>query len=75
MDVVVTTDTANAHMAGALGKPTLLLLNATPCWRWMTDRNDDALVQENQAVPTAWKPGEWPVEAVREELVRMVAHG
>jgi hypothetical protein len=34
MDVIVTTDTANGHMAGALGKPVMLLLGKAPCWRW-----------------------------------------
>jgi tetratricopeptide (TPR) repeat protein len=34
MDVVVSIDTGNAHMAGALGKPVLLLLGKAPCWRW-----------------------------------------
>jgi hypothetical protein len=72
MDVIVTTDTANAHMAGALGKPTLLLLNSTPCWRWMTGRNDTPWYKKTKLFRQQ-KPGEWPVEAVREELVRMVA--
>lgn len=34
MDVIVTTDTANGHLAGALGKPVLMLLGKAPCWRW-----------------------------------------
>lgn len=34
MDVVVTTDTANGHLAGAMGKPVKLLLGKAPCWRW-----------------------------------------
>lgn len=71
MDVIVTTDSANAHMAGALGKPTLMLVNYTPCWRWL---------RVGQATP--WykstklfrqrKPFEWPIEAVRDELAGML---
>ncbi|WP_325421244.1 hypothetical protein [Sphingobium sp.] len=34
MDLVITTDTMIAHLAGAMGKPTWLLLKAEPDWRW-----------------------------------------
>lgn len=40
LDLVVTTDTAVAHLAGALGRPVWLLLKAQPEWRWLSDRND-----------------------------------
>jgi hypothetical protein len=39
-DVVVTVDTVFAHLAGALGRPVLLLLNSDADWRWMQDRDD-----------------------------------
>jgi hypothetical protein len=34
LDVVVTIDTAVAHLAGALGKRVLLMARFDPCWRW-----------------------------------------
>ena len=40
LDLLVTVDTAIAHLAGALGVPTLLLLPFVPDWRWMVDRTD-----------------------------------
>lgn len=33
-DLVITTDTAMAHLSGALGKETWLLLTEVPDWRW-----------------------------------------
>jgi len=40
LDLLVTVDTAVAHIAGALGVPTLLLVPFVPDWRWMTCRAD-----------------------------------
>lgn len=40
LDLVITSDTAIAHLAGALGRPTWVLLKKLPDWRWMLDRRD-----------------------------------
>jgi len=40
MDLVVTVDTAVAHLAGALGIPTLVLVECLPDWRWLMGRPD-----------------------------------
>jgi tetratricopeptide (TPR) repeat protein len=40
LDLVITVDTAVAHLAGALARPTWLLLPFTPDYRWLLDRDD-----------------------------------
>ncbi len=40
LDLVVSSDTAMAHLAGALGVPVWLALNDDPDWRWLFERTD-----------------------------------
>lgn len=40
LDVVVTVDTSVVHLAGALGKPVLLMDRYDNCWRWLHGRED-----------------------------------
>ncbi len=40
LDLVITVDTAVAHLAGALGKPVWLLNRRDTCWRWLLERAD-----------------------------------
>lgn len=40
LDLVITCDTATAHLAGGLAKPVWILLPFAPDWRWLTDRSD-----------------------------------
>jgi hypothetical protein len=42
MDVVVCVDTSVAHLSGALGKPTFLLIPYNPDWRWLLERTDSS---------------------------------
>jgi tetratricopeptide (TPR) repeat protein len=57
LDLVITVDTAIAHLAGALGKPVWIVLHVAPDWRWMADRTDSPWY------PTARlfrvRPNEW----------------
>ena len=40
LDIVISVDTATAHLAAALGKPTWILSRFDGCWRWLRDRDD-----------------------------------
>jgi tetratricopeptide (TPR) repeat protein len=40
VDLVISVDTSVAHVAGALARPTWILLPFCPDWRWMIDRDD-----------------------------------
>jgi ADP-heptose:LPS heptosyltransferase len=67
LDLVITTDTCIAHMAGAMGKPVWILLPHLSDWRWMQE------VETTPWYPTArlfrqGTPGDW-----REVLERVIA--
>ena len=71
LDVVVSVDTAVAHLAGALARPTLLMLPQPPDFRWLHDRPDTPWYPTLQLIrqPT---PGDWStvIDAVGVELTR-----
>lgn len=72
LDLVITVDTAVAHLAGALGRPVWLLLPFVPDWRWLLER------QDTPWYPTMrlWRqaaPGDWMtvVQGMCEALRRL----
>jgi hypothetical protein len=71
MDVVVTVDTAVAHLAGALAKRTWILSPWTPTWRWLTDREDSPWYPTVRLVRQSER-GRWSdvVERVANDLRR-----
>jgi tetratricopeptide (TPR) repeat protein len=58
LDIVVTIDTGIAHLAGALGKRTFLMLPYDPCFRWMVDRDDTPWYRSMRLFRQS-TPGEW----------------
>jgi tetratricopeptide (TPR) repeat protein len=75
LDLVITVDTSVAHLAGALGCRTWILLPYTPDYRWLLDREDSPWY------PTArlFRQSETReygsvIERVRSELQAMVAY-
>ena len=72
MDLVVTIDTAMAHLAGALGQRTWVMLAHSPDWRWMLQRDDSPWYPNSQLFrqPT---PGDWDsvIRQIRTELSRL----
>ena len=56
LDCVVTSDTAIAHLAGALGVPVIMMIGKVPDWRWLMEGDD-----------TAWYP---TMRIVRQEKMR-----
>jgi hypothetical protein len=58
LDLVLSVDTAVAHLAGVMGKPMWLMDRFNPCWRWLDTREDSPWY------PTArlfrqTTPGDW----------------
>ena len=41
INLVISSDTAPVHLAGALGRPVWILLKHTADWRWLLDRDDN----------------------------------
>ena len=70
LDLVISVDTAVAHLAGALGKPVLLLDRYDACWRWLTGRSDSPWYPTLHILRQS-SPDDWAgvVDALRSKLL------
>ena len=58
LDLVITSDTAVPHVAGALGVPVWVALPFVPDWRWMLDRGDSPWYPTMRLFRQK-EPGDW----------------
>ncbi|HEY3948484.1 tetratricopeptide repeat protein [Phenylobacterium sp.] len=74
LDLVITCDTAVAHLAGALGRPVWVLNRFDACWRWL-DGRDDSPWYETARLFRQPTPGDWDsvIARVREALAGLAA--
>jgi len=76
MDLVITIDNSTAHMAGALGVPTWVLLPFVPDWRWLLARADSPWYPTLRLFRQPGR-GDWQsvVQTVSSALSVAVTHG
>jgi tetratricopeptide (TPR) repeat protein len=66
MDLIIAADTVEAHLAGALGVPTWMMLQRFANWRWLRDREDSPWYPSIRLFRQA-HPGDW--HSVIEQVV------
>jgi tetratricopeptide (TPR) repeat protein len=69
LDLLISVDTATAHLAGALGKPVSILLSFDSCWRWQLGRDDSPWYPTAKLYRQS-TAGNWSavLEAVKDDL-------
>jgi len=69
LDLLVTVDTAVAHLGAALGRPVVMLSRFSSCWRWLMGRADSPWYPSLQILRQT-HPGRW-AEPVAEACRRL----
>ncbi|MBT7911056.1 MAG: hypothetical protein HN607_11050, partial [Verrucomicrobia bacterium] len=75
LDLVITVDTAVAHLAGALGKSTWVLLPSVPDWRWQLHRTDTPWYSQVKLYRRDAGDVEWAktLDRIRQDLAKRLA--
>src|SRR6201999_1317474 len=74
VDLVISVDTAVAHLAGAMGKPFWLALPFMPDWRWQLKRSDSPWYSTARLFRQT-SPGDWQtVVAMLRKKVDLLSH-
>ena len=72
LDLVITSDTSIAHLAGALGVPTWIALGYMPDWRWLLEREDSPWYPTVRLFrQAAINDGQPVFEQMRDELIQL----
>lgn len=74
LDLVITSDTAVAHLAGALGIKVWIVLSYVPDWRWLLDREDTPWYSHARLFRQR-QLGDWPevFQRLRQALSQEIA--
>ena len=71
-DLIITSDTATAHLAGALGR-LLGYYKKIPDWRWMLEQKSKSLVSKHEVISQK-ELGDWDhvFKIMKKDLVRLL---
>jgi tetratricopeptide (TPR) repeat protein len=76
LDLVITVDTGVAHLSGALGRPTWILLPYPAEYRWLLDRDDSPWYPTMRLFrQTETRDYAGVIERVRDQLLALIAAG